>query len=115
MDTFIRLKNNKKTRSDHSVESNISGDSKLWRLYYLNKFDLSRDLVYDIMHVANLNLFKNFMIKFFQDIREHSKSDVLLELVEATCTFVTKVCTYELKQGQWPQDPMYKGLALSNQ
>ena len=106
VDTFIRLKNNKKARSDHSMESDISGDSKLWQLYYLNRFDISRDLVYDIMHVANLNLFKNFMIKFFQDICEHPKSDALLELVEATCTSITEVCTYELKQGQWPQDPI---------
>ena len=46
------------------------------------------------------------MIKFFQDICEHPKSNVLLELVEATCTSITKVRTCELKHGQWPQDPI---------
>jgi len=106
VDTLIRLKNDKKARNEHSMDSRVTGDSQLWRLYYLNRFDLSRDLVYDIMHIANLNLFKNFMKKFFQDIREHEKAEALLELVDATCTSVTKVRTYELRQGQWPQDPI---------
>jgi len=100
MDTYIRLKNDKKSRDKHSMESGISGDSQLWRLYYLNGFDLSRDLVYDVMHVLNLNLFKNYIIKFFEDIYQHSKANVLLELIDKTCTNVTKVRPYKLKQGQ---------------
>jgi hypothetical protein len=58
------------------------------------------------MHVINLNLFKNFIIKFFEDIHLHPKADALLELMDKTCTNVTEVCTYELKQGQWPYDPI---------
>jgi len=38
------------------------------------------------------------MKKFFQDIHEHEKEEALLELVDATCTSVTKVRIYELRQ-----------------
>ena len=82
------------------MQSGISGDSHLWRLYYLNGFDLSRDLIYDVMHVINLNLCKNFIIKNFENIHLHPKADALLELIDKTCTNVTEVRTYELKQGQ---------------
>jgi len=99
-DILIRLKNGKKARNEHSMDFGVTGDSKLWRLYYLNRFDLSRDLVYDIMHIENLNIFKNFMKKFFQDIRQSKKVNALLELVDATCTSITKMRTYELRQRQ---------------
>jgi hypothetical protein len=54
----------------------------------------------------NLNLFKNFIINFFEDIHLHPKADALLELIDKTCTNVSEVHTYELKQGQWPYDPI---------
>ena len=103
---LTRLQNDKAAREEYNMESGVSGDSHLWRLYHLYRFDISWDLVFDVMHVFNLNMFKNYIIKFFQDIREHPKSKILSELVDATCASITKARTSELKQGQWPDDPI---------
>jgi len=100
------LKNNIDARTQHSMESRISGDSKLWRLYHLYNFDLSQDLVFDVMHIAGLNLFKNYTMKLFEDIEGHENKRTLLETVTSCCDFVTEARTFELKQGQWPYDPV---------
>lgn len=41
-----------------SRETGISGESILWKLFHLYNFDLSNDLVFDLMHIAGLNLFE---------------------------------------------------------
>jgi hypothetical protein len=53
----------------------ITGVSKLWRLYYLYEFDLSLDLVYDVMHILPLCLFKKYVCRLKEEC--HSRSSIL--------------------------------------
>ena len=46
-----------------SRETGISGESILWKLFHLYDFDHSNDLVFDLMHIAGLNLFKHYTSK----------------------------------------------------
>jgi len=101
-----QLKNDIDARTQYSIESGISGDSKLWWLYHLYEFDFSRDLVFDVMYIASLNLFKNYTMKLFQEIEGHQNKHALLEMVTSCCNFVTEARTFELRQGQWPYDPI---------
>lgn len=39
----------------------ISGYSIMWRLYYLYGFDMSLDLVHDVMHTVSLNILKKYV------------------------------------------------------
>ena len=55
-----------KERDRRSRVSGVSGESKLWRLYHLYGFDLSKDMVFDVMHIMGLNLFKNFTKLFLK-------------------------------------------------
>jgi hypothetical protein len=34
------------------MDSGVTDESKLWCLYHLYKFDLSCDLMFDVMHIA---------------------------------------------------------------
>ena len=49
----------------HCHGTGITGESPLWQLYHLYKFDISKDLVYDVMHMAGLNIFKTYIKKLF--------------------------------------------------
>lgn len=50
----------------------VTGVSKLWRLYYLYGFDLSLDLVYDVMHILPLCIFKKYILKLKEDCNSRS-------------------------------------------
>lgn len=82
------------------------GESKLWHLYHLYRFDLSKDLVFDVMHIMGLNLFKNYTIIFFEDIGKHERKSDILDVVRSSCKSTTEARVGELKQSQWPRDPI---------
>jgi hypothetical protein len=88
-----------------SRETGISGESILWKLFHLYDFDLSNDLVFDLMHIAGLNLFKHYTTKLFNRVAS-LQDDLLLDEVRKVCAQVNKSRPYELKQGRWPYDPI---------
>jgi len=88
-----------------SRETGISGESILWKLFHLYDFDLSNDLVFDLMHIAGLNLFKHYTAKLFNEVAS-LQDDLLLDEVRKVCAQVNKSRPYELKQGRWPYDPI---------
>lgn len=53
----------------------ITGVSKLWRLYYLYEFNISLDLVYDVMHILPLCILKKYVCKLKEEC--HSRGDIL--------------------------------------
>ena len=65
-------------------------------------FDISLDLVFDVMHITSLNLFKNYITKLFSEMREVG---VDMEEVKQTCLAVSRERPYELRQGRWPNSP----------
>jgi hypothetical protein len=81
----------------------ISGESLLWQLYHLYDFDISLDLVFDIMHITSLNLFKKYVEKVFLEMVE---VDVNLEDVKNLYSIVSLERPYELRQGRWPNNPV---------
>ena len=93
-------------RDRRSRVSGVSGESKLWRLYHLYGFDLSKDMVFDVMHIMGLNLFKNFTKLFFEDIEKHELKSEIYDVVRSTCKSITEARVGELKQSQWPQNPI---------
>jgi hypothetical protein len=75
-------------------EGGMSGESLLWQLYHLYDFDISLDLVFDIMHIASLNLFKKYVEKLFLEMVEVS---VNLEDVKNLCSIIALERPYELR------------------
>ncbi|MCO5554355.1 hypothetical protein L7F22_007884 [Adiantum nelumboides] len=49
----------KEKAEDTLRDGGLAGESVLWRLYHLYAFDISKDLVFDVMHILSLNLFQN--------------------------------------------------------
>lgn len=86
-------------------ETGMSGESILWNLFHLYDFDLSNDLVFDVMHTASLNLFKHYTTKLFDELAS-LHDDSLLDEVRKVCVRVSNSRPYELKQGRWPYDPI---------
>jgi len=84
-------------------EGGISGESILWRLFHLYDFDISLDLVFDVMHITSLNLFKNYISKLFFEMKEVG---VNMKEVKHTCLAVSRVRPYELRQGRWRNNPI---------
>src|ERR1700738_2892340 len=53
----------------------ITGISKLWQLYYMYEFNVSLDLVYDVMHILSLCILKKYVYKLKEEC--HSRGDIL--------------------------------------
>ncbi|MCO5578587.1 hypothetical protein L7F22_032431 [Adiantum nelumboides] len=51
----------KEKAEDTLRDGGLAGESVLWRLYHLYAFDISKDLVFDVMHVLFLNLFQKYI------------------------------------------------------
>ena len=75
----------------------------MWKLFHLYNFDISLDLVFDVMHIISLNLFKTYISKLFSEMKEVG---VNMEEVQQTCLAVSRVQPYELIQGRWPNNPI---------
>jgi hypothetical protein len=64
-------------KKEIAMRYGIYGESPLWRLYHLYGFNLSCDLVFDVMHICSLNIFKSYIHKFFEWIARYE--DVNME------------------------------------
>lgn len=84
-------------------EGGVSGEFVLWRLFHLYDFDISLDLVFDVMHITSLNLFKNYISKLFLELIEVG---VNMEEMKQLCSMVSNARPYELRQGRWPNSPV---------
>jgi hypothetical protein len=89
-------------RTKHGQATGISGESSLWRFYHLYRFDPSLDLVYDVMHLGRLNIFKTYIQKLCawigEDVEKRKK-------VQKMCDVVEQTRPRELKGGRWPSNP----------
>ena len=85
------------------LQGGISGESVLWNLFHLYDFDINLDLVFDVMHIISLNLFKTYTSKLFSKMKEVG---VNMEEVQQTCLAVSRVWPYELRQGRWLNNPV---------
>ena len=92
----------KSTFTSHGQRTGVCGESPLWVLYHLYRFDLSVDLVYDVMHIMGLNIFKTYIKNLFtwigDDINKQTR-------VSKMCTAVEESRPRELRGGRWPNDP----------
>jgi hypothetical protein len=49
-----------KEKKKYGMDMGVSSVSPLWSLYHLHRFNLSLDLVLDVMHIGGLNIFKTY-------------------------------------------------------
>ncbi|MCO5605577.1 hypothetical protein L7F22_059760 [Adiantum nelumboides] len=76
-------------------KASLSGKSTLWRLCDLFGFDLSLDLVFDVMHTLSLNVFKKYIATLFQNASMKRKLD-------AVVLIVSKAAPPSIRYGCWP-------------
>lgn len=82
-------------------DAGLSGESILWKLYHLYGFDISKDLVYDVMHVLSLNLFQKYIRKLMVDASISMKR-VIDKAVKEVAAAIPKTI---LNAGRWPHKP----------
>lgn len=85
----------------HGLTTGISRESPLWELYHLYGFDLSLDLVYDVMHIMGLNIFKSYIKNLI--IWIDNDADRKIKVLEM-CRAVEKARPRELRGGRWPNE-----------
>ena len=91
-------------KKEIAMQYGISGESPLWRLYHLYGFNLACDLVFDVMYICGLNIFKSYIHNFFEWVARHE--DVNMEQrVRDICLKVERARPHEMKQGRWPLNP----------
>jgi len=66
-------------------------------------FDISLDLVFDVMHITCLNMFKSYTMKFFSELQDVG---VCMDEVKSLCNKVLVQRPHELCQVCWPQNPI---------
>ena len=71
--------------TSHGQRSGVCRESPLWVLYHLYGFDLSVDLVYDVMHIMGLNNFKTYIKNLFTWIGDNINKQ---RTVSKMCTIV---------------------------
>ncbi|MCO5612716.1 hypothetical protein L7F22_066985 [Adiantum nelumboides] len=72
----------KKQKEETLADAGLVGDSYLWRMFHLYGFDLSRDLVFDTMHILSLNLFKKFIEALVEKVNNDTKRAIDAALKE---------------------------------
>jgi len=72
-------------REEEERRRSISGYSIPWRMYHLHGFDISLDLVHDVMHILSLNILKKYVALLVSTME---KVGWMLEL-ETTLAIVT--------------------------
>lgn len=91
----------KEGKEDILRDAGLSGQSSLWRLYHLYAFDISKDLVYDIMHILSLNLFQKYIRKMMSKASTHTKRDIDNAVKVVAGTIPKSI----LNAGRWPKNP----------
>ncbi|MCO5548762.1 hypothetical protein L7F22_002224 [Adiantum nelumboides] len=91
----------KERKEDVLRNTGLSSVSILWRLYHLYGFDISRDLVYDVMHILSLNLFQKYIRKMM-----FTASTSVKRKIDQTVKDVAKsIPKTILNSGRWPYNP----------
>ena len=75
----------------------LSVESIVWKLHDLYGFNISLDLVYDVMHILLLNLFK----KYISSLIKGSTND-LMKQIDGVVEEVFKLSPNSVYFGQWP-------------
>lgn len=88
-------------REDVLREGGLSGESRLWRLYHLYGFDVSKDLVYDSMHILSLNLFQKFIKKLMSTASTSMKKEIDKAVKEVEVAIPKNI----INTGRWPRHP----------
>ncbi|MCO5602802.1 hypothetical protein L7F22_056941 [Adiantum nelumboides] len=91
----------KERKEDVLRNAGLSGVSILWQLYHLYGFDISRDLVYDIMHILSLNLFQKYIRKLMFTASTSMKRKID-QIVKDVAKSIPKTI---LNSGRWPYNP----------
>jgi hypothetical protein len=58
------------------MKCGVPGEFLFWTMHHLHEFDLSNDLVLDVMNICDLNIFKSCIYKFFEWIAKHEDEDM---------------------------------------
>ena len=80
----------------------IAGESPLWKLYHMYRFGLLMDLIFDVMHIGGLNMFKSYISYFFEHIHIINCD----EKVAKFCNVIVAARPHELRTGMWPYNPV---------
>lgn len=94
------------TANARTILSNIggvTGESSLWRLYKLYGFDISRDLVCDVMHILPLNIFKTYVETFITTMGSTGPS--AKDEIEKALKDVTNARRKVGLGDRWPKEP----------
>ena len=81
-------------------DAGLSRESVLWRLYYAYGFDISKDLVYDVMHVLSLNLFQKYVKKMMLSASPRVKGGVDIAIKKVASSIPKTI----LHAGRWPNN-----------
>lgn len=107
-DLYKALQNLKEASTAHtrtiiSNEGGVTGESSLRRLYKLYGFDVSRDLVCDVMHILSLNLFKTYVEIFIATMGSTGPS--AKDEIEKALKDVTEARRKVGLGDRWPKEP----------
>lgn len=86
-----------------SNDKGITGESGLWRLYKLYGFDISTDLVCDVMHILSLNIFKTYVEVFITTMGSIGPS--AKDEIEKALKDVTNARRKTGLGDRWPKEP----------
>lgn len=90
----------KEKAEDILRDGGLAGESVLWRLYHLYGFDVSRDLVYDVMHVLSLNLFQKYIKRLISSADSHMKKRIDVAINQVAISIPKPI----IQAGRWPRN-----------
>lgn len=91
----------KEKKEEALRDAGLSGISILWKLFHLYGFDISKDLVYDVMHILSLNLFQKYIRKLISNASTTMKR-AIDKAVKEVANAIPKTI---LNAGRWPYTP----------
>ena len=80
-------------------EAGISSHSILWRLHALYGFDILRDIVYDVMHILALCIFKKYVHMLVQYGEQHGRAKDI-----DAALYAVKHCRPQGLGARWPRN-----------
>ncbi|MCO5594524.1 hypothetical protein L7F22_048556 [Adiantum nelumboides] len=90
----------KEKAEDTLRDGGLAGESVLWRLYHLYAFDISKDLVFDVMHVLSLNLFQKYIKHLMSSASTQVKRRINIAINEVAQSIPKPI----LHGGRWPKN-----------
>ncbi|MCO5612374.1 hypothetical protein L7F22_066641 [Adiantum nelumboides] len=90
----------KEKAEDTLRDGGLAGESVLWRLYHLYAFDISKDLVFDVMHILSLNLFQKYIKHLMSSTSTQVKRRIDIAINEVAQAIPKPI----LHGGRWPKN-----------